>query len=1005
MSLISYLSGLGASNNNNDVKRARRNRLSRSSALRGGDLQFELLEHRSLMTINTLSIHEAVSSTPVQDPAGKNIMVPVTATDSLNDAISYTVTSSNSAVTASVVGGDTYLTFNVSAPATSTAAAINGALTFKLFDTLTPNTVNTIKSLVNSGFYTNTTFARVIDSITNLLIAQGGFTSTGASNGTGNTFDDEFNSQLTFDSPGMLAMANAGPDTNDAEFFVTGVDEPNSSTPLTQSDLAETRFLDYRYTIFGQLTSGFSTFDQIMNSTLTTNAATGENSLPSPLITISSASVSTNTQDAVLAISSPSSAAGQTSTVTLTATEADGSTTTTTFTVDVLADSVVDPPFLGAISSTVSTSENTPITITLPAVNPDGATMQYEILDPTTGKAPTNVTIGSFNNTTGQVTLTPASGFTGAITLEAGVSGTNSISSAFDTQQFVLNVTAAVAPGAPTKLTATSTTSTAINLSWTGSTGTVTGYNVYRGTTAGGESTTPLNSTPLAASATTYQDTTGVAGATYFYVIQAINANTTSPNSNEASATIPANVIPPPSAPSTVKLAPSSQMYSGDNYTSNSTPVVDAMATPGDLVTFTVNGKTLTATAGASGLAEVTLPAGDLAVGNNAISVTASNSSGASAASVINMTYAPSDAQVYTVPGTVGQSQTLVISLTSRQAADNDEIGVYEVTNAAGVVDGIAPGAAGYAQAAIGGTANGGQFSQVVFASGSTSGAAPVTITVTGGEQLAFYLIQNNSTANFLSNNPTDAVKKSDPSSEPIAFFTTTSANPDNFQHVKVVSDPASAAGNVQYAWEDGYAGGDRDYNDMVMTVALSSGQTANPAVLQVPGAGGSANLTLNAKLDAGSKDTKASGDVGVFYVDNPAGDIGSLTPGSAGYLAAALAAGNYQVLVSAGEALGASSQISVPAGQFLAFFSISNGTTSNFLHANAANSDAKGLPNAFMTFSAGNPDQQTHFSWTSPEGVATSSSQTNLHVMDQIFGNSNLINDLDLDLSFSGGN
>ena len=54
--------------------------------------------------------------------------------------------------------------------------------------------------------------------------------------------------------------------------------------------------------------------------------------------------------------------------------------------------------------------------------------------------------------------------------------------------------------------------------------GTITGYNVYRGTAAGGESTTPINSSPLAATATSYADTTAVAGNTYYYVVKAINA-------------------------------------------------------------------------------------------------------------------------------------------------------------------------------------------------------------------------------------------------------------------------------------------------------------------------------------------------------------------------------------------------------------------------------------------------------------------------------------------------
>jgi len=84
-------------------------------------------------------------------------------------------------------------------------------------------------------------------------------------------------------------------------------------------------------------------------------------------------------------------------------------------------------------------------------------------------------------------------------------------------------------------------------LSWTASTTPgVIGYNVYRGTASGGESTMPLNSSPVAADCTstttcTYTDTTVVAGTTYYYTVAAVASGgvTQSADSNEASATVP----------------------------------------------------------------------------------------------------------------------------------------------------------------------------------------------------------------------------------------------------------------------------------------------------------------------------------------------------------------------------------------------------------------------------------------------------------------------------------
>jgi endoglucanase Acf2 len=89
---------------------------------------------------------------------------------------------------------------------------------------------------------------------------------------------------------------------------------------------------------------------------------------------------------------------------------------------------------------------------------------------------------------------------------------------------------------APTHLTATATAdNAAIDLSWTPPSGTVTGYYIYRGTSPGGESATPLNSTPV--TVTTFRDTTVVPFTSYFYTVRAVNDGGASGPSNEASAT------------------------------------------------------------------------------------------------------------------------------------------------------------------------------------------------------------------------------------------------------------------------------------------------------------------------------------------------------------------------------------------------------------------------------------------------------------------------------------
>jgi hypothetical protein len=96
------------------------------------------------------------------------------------------------------------------------------------------------------------------------------------------------------------------------------------------------------------------------------------------------------------------------------------------------------------------------------------------------------------------------------------------------------------ASGSPQSVSLSGTGVHDVVLTWTANeTSGVTGYNVYRGTTSGGESSTALNSTPI--NGTTYPDTNVTAGASYYYVVKAVGSDgvTQSASSNEASATVP----------------------------------------------------------------------------------------------------------------------------------------------------------------------------------------------------------------------------------------------------------------------------------------------------------------------------------------------------------------------------------------------------------------------------------------------------------------------------------
>lgn len=118
-----------------------------------------------------------------------------------------------------------------------------GQFVLELYADKAPITVNSFVFLAREGFYDGVTFHRVLDG----FMAQGGDPTGTGQGGPGYEFVNE-SSDLTFDKPGVLAMANAGPDTNGSQFFIT-------------FDAAD--FLNGGYTIFGQVIEGMDVVNGI----------------------------------------------------------------------------------------------------------------------------------------------------------------------------------------------------------------------------------------------------------------------------------------------------------------------------------------------------------------------------------------------------------------------------------------------------------------------------------------------------------------------------------------------------------------------------------------------------------------------------------------------------------------------------------------------------------------------------------------------------------------------
>ena len=119
-----------------------------------------------------------------------------------------------------------------------------GVIRLELFEEKVPKTVANFEKLVEKGFYDNLKFHRVIDD----FMVQTGCPKGTGTGGPGYQFEDEFHPDLKHDGPGVLSMANAGPNTNGSQFFITHVATP---------------WLDGKHSVFGRVIDGQDVVDAI----------------------------------------------------------------------------------------------------------------------------------------------------------------------------------------------------------------------------------------------------------------------------------------------------------------------------------------------------------------------------------------------------------------------------------------------------------------------------------------------------------------------------------------------------------------------------------------------------------------------------------------------------------------------------------------------------------------------------------------------------------------------
>ena len=141
-----------------------------------------------------------------------------------------------------------------------------GVITLELYDADAPKTVANFVELTGKGFYDGLSFHRVIPD----FMIQGGCPKGDGTGGPGYQFEDEQNEHGVV--RGVIAMANAGPNTNGSQFFLVTT--------------AAAPWLDGRHTVFGKITAGMDVVDAIEQ------VETGRNDRPVTPITVDKIEIS-----------------------------------------------------------------------------------------------------------------------------------------------------------------------------------------------------------------------------------------------------------------------------------------------------------------------------------------------------------------------------------------------------------------------------------------------------------------------------------------------------------------------------------------------------------------------------------------------------------------------------------------------------------------------------------------------------------------------------------------
>ncbi len=378
-------------------------------------------------------------------PAGKTLILPVTATSPNGRPLTFTATSSAGGITIEVHTNNPFWKMSVvqaaagnppgSFPTLYRGGLVTvtnlGDLTFMLFHDIAPHTVDVIQGLTAGGLYTsNTIFHRVVPG----FVIQGGDPNTNGSGGPVFRFEDEFHPRAIFSGNGQLAMANSGKDTDGSQFFVT---------------VGQQRFLDFGYTLFGQLVRGFNVVTNVINT------PADANSRPLADVIITRTSIVPDYFDTVLTLTGTNSV-GVAGTISVIADDGAGGRATNSFTATVVTDTQNEPPFLYPVTVTnLVGAVNGRLTNIVTALDLETNALFWAV-----GALDLNATNSSFSLVNGQIQaiIVPNTNYVGPTSFGFRV-GPNSLLTTFDRQVYTFAFGDTAISAVPTNFTATASIS------------------------------------------------------------------------------------------------------------------------------------------------------------------------------------------------------------------------------------------------------------------------------------------------------------------------------------------------------------------------------------------------------------------------------------------------------------------------------------------------------------------------------------------------------------------